>query len=37
MILASLEQCASAIIGSTMRSPAAVIRIGLMTDTIVID
>src|SRR5262249_23824717 len=37
MILASLEQCASAIIGSTMRSPAAVIRIGLMTDTIAID
>jgi hypothetical protein len=37
MILASLEQWASAIIGSTMRSPAAVIRIGLMTGTIVID
>jgi len=37
MILASLEQCASAIIGSTMRSPAAVIRIGLMTGTIAID
>src|SRR5262249_38771028 len=32
MIRASLEQCASAIIGLTIRSPAAVIRIGLMTD-----